>query len=679
MSEIKRIILYKHGMGYFERLSRVSGNQSIELEFKKGDMNDVLKSLSVLDLDGGVIASISCDAIRSVSEELDEIALDLPTEDVLSGLLGALRGIRLRITPAGQSNPVEGEIIGLETKPVAAGDGQVDQKRLVLLCTDGGLRNFDLFELNDITILDEKPRRDVSKLLDTLQYWKQKDLKKLTVFTHGDGERRVQFNYTVPVPVWKTSYRVLLRKDNEPLLQGWAHVDNTGQEDWDGVSLSLVAGLPVSFIHDLYSPRRRRRPIIEVEEDAAYGAPIVQQGIASGEEIDALLSGLNEADELNAPTPPPAASSRGPRLRKAKAMAPPEAEIADLKLESLDDAFAQSAEVARHKIEMADLYVYAIEHPVTVRRGQSALVPILSTGFGGRQVALYNQNIRVNNPMTALEFENTTGLVLEGGPITVYQAGEYLGEAMLDTLKEGQKSLLPFAVELGCRVTIDHKSRKRGVFRCEIKNGVIHFKSRLEKNTIYIFNNQGGRKELEMYLDHPFEAGWDMAQSMPEPVEKTEDYYRYRFSVAAGVVHKFEAIEYGESRQSVQVVQLTDQQLLHYISMDYLNKEVAHKLKDFMALKHELEDVVRELESIEKDIKKIFENQTRIRENLKALGDRPEERELRTRYLDQWKQDENKLKEREDRARTQEEEKKILQTKRNALLNDISYAADFSE
>ena len=125
MSEIKRIILYKHGMGYFERLSRVSGNQSIELEFKKGDMNDVLKSLSVLDLDGGVIASISCDAIRSVSEELDEIALDLPTEDVLSGLLGALRGIRLRITPAGQSNPVEGEIIGLETKPVAAGDGQV--------------------------------------------------------------------------------------------------------------------------------------------------------------------------------------------------------------------------------------------------------------------------------------------------------------------------------------------------------------------------------------------------------------------------------------------------------------------------------------------------------------------------------------------------------------------------
>ncbi|MCB1314564.1 MAG: hypothetical protein KDK27_01355, partial [Leptospiraceae bacterium] len=160
MSEIKRIILYKHGMGYFERLSRVSGSQSIELEFKKGDMNDVLKSLSVLDLDGGVIASISCDAIRSVSEELDEIALDLPAEDVLSGLLGALRGIRLRITPAGQSNTVEGEIIGLETKPVAAGDGQVDQKRLVLLCTDGGLRNFDLFELNDITILDEKPRRD---------------------------------------------------------------------------------------------------------------------------------------------------------------------------------------------------------------------------------------------------------------------------------------------------------------------------------------------------------------------------------------------------------------------------------------------------------------------------------------------------------------------------------------
>jgi hypothetical protein len=46
---------------------------------------------------------------------------------------------------------------------------------------------------------------------------------------------------------------------------------------------------------------------------------------------------------------------------------------------------------------------------------------------------------------------NTTGLTLEGGPVTVTEGDTYVGEAMLDTMKPDDKRFVPYAVELGCQ------------------------------------------------------------------------------------------------------------------------------------------------------------------------------------------------------------------------------------
>ena len=74
--------------------------------------------------------------------------------------------------------------------------------------------------------------------------------------------------YTVEAPVWKASYRVDLDEDaNKTSLEGWALVDNTTDEDWEDIELTLVAGLPISFVHDLIHPRYRQRPVVAVEDD----------------------------------------------------------------------------------------------------------------------------------------------------------------------------------------------------------------------------------------------------------------------------------------------------------------------------------------------------------------------------------------------------------------------------
>src|SRR6201999_3577419 len=75
-------------------------------------------------------------------------------------------------------------------------------------------------------------------------------------------------SYVSEVPVWKTTYRIVVPSDakRQPLLQGWAVVDNTIGEDWKDVELSLVAGAPQSFIQQISQPYYARRPEVAMPQ-----------------------------------------------------------------------------------------------------------------------------------------------------------------------------------------------------------------------------------------------------------------------------------------------------------------------------------------------------------------------------------------------------------------------------
>ena len=88
----------------------------------------------------------------------------------------------------------------------------------------------------------------------------------MVIATEGAGERSVFVSYISEVPIWKTTYRLVLSSKRGPLLQGWAIVDNTVGEDWDNVQLSLVAGAPQSFIQNLSQPYYSRRPVVPLPE-----------------------------------------------------------------------------------------------------------------------------------------------------------------------------------------------------------------------------------------------------------------------------------------------------------------------------------------------------------------------------------------------------------------------------
>src|SRR5258708_1880737 len=266
------------------------------------------------------------------------------------------------------------------------------------------------------------------------------------------------------------------------MIQGWAVVDNTQDEDWENVQLSLVAGLPVAFVHDLYTPRYIRRPVVAVRETTGVLPPEVEEGLMLADEGEEEDIEMTSAFSVAAPRP---------------AMAPMTSSI----LMARRSAVSSTPTQVRER-KLGDLFEYEIEHPVTIRRNQSALVPIVLRPFEGRPVLLYNKGSREENPMRCVEFKNTTGLTLEGGPVTVLEGSSYVGEAMLETLKPDEQRLVPYAVELGVFVLDNIDSHEEGVHRVTIRKGVLKTSYREVRQTTYSINNKGD-EEHTLYLEYP--------------------------------------------------------------------------------------------------------------------------------------------------------------------------------
>src|SRR3954467_1966190 len=122
---LTRIVLYKHGVGHFEREGSIEDDVTLSLTFRQAEVSDVLKSLTVLDLDGGHIASVSYDSTKPLEQLLAEVALSIPDQGSLVGLLPQIKGARIAVLPSAASGRIEGVLLGVDTTTRQSGDGVV--------------------------------------------------------------------------------------------------------------------------------------------------------------------------------------------------------------------------------------------------------------------------------------------------------------------------------------------------------------------------------------------------------------------------------------------------------------------------------------------------------------------------------------------------------------------------
>jgi hypothetical protein len=646
---ITRVVLYKHGVGHFERQGSVEGDQTLSLTFKQAEVSDVLKSLTVLDLDGGHVATVSYDSTKPLAQLLGEVALSIPDSGSLVGLLPQIKGARIALVPGPGEGRVEGALVGVDTRSQHGPDGVVEHPLVSLLTDQGAIRTFDLHGLSSLEVLDPALRRDLDYYLRTVLSAKKKDARTFTFFARGKGQRRVSVSYTLEAPVWKATYRIIMGEEaRPPTIQGWAVVDNTQDEDWEDVSLSLVAGLPVSFIHDLYTPRYLRRPVVAVQETTGVVPPEVEAGFET-ESVDSMLEELTETSinlEAIPAAMPYAARAYGGAASKTVARS----------------AVSSTPTQVRER-KLGDLFEYQIEHPVTIRRNQSALVPIVLRPFEGRPVLLHNRATRPQNPMRCVELKNTTGLTLEGGPVTVLEGGSYVGEAMLDTTKPGGLRLVPYAVELGVHGLDNIDSHQEGVHRVVIRDGRLTRHWLQVRQTTYHLDSKS-ESEQTVYLDHPRDAGWELFDT-PAPVETTEGHWRFRFALPAGKVTAFAVRQRWPVSTTHALAGVEFGELRAWLEQKYFDARTAQALRQVLDARGRAARLERQAGQLDQERQRIHQEQERIRENLKALGDRSSEKELRERLV-------RTLNAQEDRLEQIAAEVERLQGERDRAREEVS-------
>src|SRR6266403_1149106 len=266
---VRRVVLYKNGVGYFEHLGHVRGSQDVHVDFTSAQLNDVLKSLTVLDLSGGKISGVDYNSEAPLARRLATLRLSLGERPTTAEFLGALRGARLEVR-SGNGPQLAGKLLSVERKTrTGAGPGWTAETDEISLITESGeVRSVDLNSSTSVRIAEKDLQLEVGRYLALIASSRDQDVRRMTISTTGSGERNLYVSYISEVPIWKTTYRIVLpsKADKKPLLQGWAIVDNTVGEDWDGVELSLVAGAPHSFIQQLSEPFYGRRPVVALPE-----------------------------------------------------------------------------------------------------------------------------------------------------------------------------------------------------------------------------------------------------------------------------------------------------------------------------------------------------------------------------------------------------------------------------
>ena len=663
---IHKVILYKHGVGYFQRAGTVTDNASVDLRFKRDQMSDLLKSLTAIDLGGGSVTGIVYDSTKTLEQLLGEYTFDLRGANSLGDILQQLKGSDVAIEIAAKE--ITGSVLGVQQRTITDEQGHIQVSYLSMLDSQGRLRSFNMDEITAVRFMEDRLNRDVQRYLRTLFGRHRRDQKTLTIQSAGSGSRELLVGYVTETPVWKATYRIVLPGDDDEealFLQGWAIVDNVSEEDWSDVELSLVSGLPISFVQNLYDPLFKKRPVVAVEEEMAMAPVVPQKNFLAGVRSDAI-------DRMAK------AKRRAKGAVRAEAEAPLLGDTPVLGAEVKDFFFRQPVDLAEQMRdleaqsvarELGDMFEYRIDHPVSIAQNRSALLPIVADDIDGEAVALYNAATRPKNPLSAVRLKNTTGLTLEGGAITVYQSDSYVGEALAETIKPDEQRYITYAVDLGLHVNTKHDSKTEPIERVVINRGTMWFHRSVIETKTYNLDNKDDR-EKTVVIEHPYHADWKLL-GQNEPIEVTDDYRRFEVNAAAKQLTKYPVRERRDTRESLAVGNVTPELLAVYVRQKYLTDATKRQLDKIVTIKEQIVAIDRETKALEAERDRIFQDQERLRRNLNSLRNTTEEKDLRSRYLKQLTEQETRLDDIHNRLNDLQETRRSKQEQLDQLIETM--------
>jgi hypothetical protein len=647
---IGQVVLFSSGVGYFQREGNVEGSTRIDLTFPTQDINDLIKSMVLRDLDGGFVAAVSYDSNAPIDRTLKSFAINLTANPSYGGILNQARGERVEVAlqqgTANQPGTLTGTILGVEKQHQAVAKEAVEVEMLNLWCAEG-MRTVKLNDVQRVRFLNPIMESEVRKALETLVLSHDTQKKAVSLNFAGEGKRRVRVGYVIENPIWKTSYRLVLAKAKEekPFLQGWAVVENPTDEDWKDVRMALVSGRPISFQMNLYDPLYVARPLVEPElfaslrpvaysggmDNGMLGAKLAPGagpggvggggGMAAGFAGDKQL-GLRRLQEesMDAMKRTGTVTSGGWKEKDA-----------EMKLQQGVTAAASAA-------KLGDFFQYAIDRPVSLPRQKSALLPIVNKDVDGTRVSIYNERTQAKFPLLGLKFKNTSGLHLMQGPITVFEGSNYAGDARILDLQPGEERLLSYAVDLGTEVNPVPSSDNGRLTMVKVVKGVLHSTTKLRESKSYTIKNRNEQERLVL-LEHPVRHEFKLIDT-DKPAETASDVYRFEVKVAPGKSETKTVTEERILNQQVLLTNSNDDQMRFFLNSTVSSPKVKGALKEALDLRYALAKTTREIQEQQRQLKTITDDQGRLRANLKEM---PPTAAAYKRYLEKFDKQETEI------------------------------------
>jgi len=620
---LKRAVLFSSGVGFFEHRADVEGDTQIDLKFNVDDINDLLKSMVLQDLGGGKVSTVTYGSKDPITKTLKTFAIDLTTNPTLAQLLDQVRGEQVAIQAP---NEIIGTIVGVEFRKQRVDKDQVIEVAYLNLLTTDGLRSIPLEQVTKIKLVNEKLDGELRQALAILAMGHATDKKTVTLKFTGEGKRPVQVGYIQESPIWKTSYRLVLDGQKSPLLQGWAIVENTTEEDWNDVQLTLVSGRPISFVMDLYEPLYVQRPKVEPELFAALRPQKYQDDLAAKDE-KMQVAAMGRARGSAAMGGMPARENLARRRvdQDADGVAHPEGFDAPqvtapvpTSLQSWDmQQVAASVEPGAQAGEVGELFQYVIDAPVTLERQRSAMLPIVNGPVEAEKVSIYDQNAHPKHPLNGLKLKNTTSLHLMQGPITVFDGGSYAGDAQIADLAPGADRLVSYAMDLDTEVAPLAKPSPEQLTSVKLVKGTLETTRKLTRAVEYTVKNSG-KDDKKVLIGYPHDPSWKLVKPA-KPDEETRDAYRFAVTAEAGKPAKLLVEEEQVLSQQIGLSNLDDNTILFYVSSPAVSEKVKEALKEVVRRRQQISVSNLQGQQVQAQIQAIAEEQGRIRENMSRL------------------------------------------------------------
>ena len=618
---VSQVVLFTSGVGYFEHAGTVTGDATLELAVGTEHMDDILQSLVLQDLDGGTIRPVRYPSQDPLGRILGGYELDLSGNPTLADLLSQARGERVRVDAG---TPLEGTIVNVEHVMRAE-----EPETWLTLNTDDGLVRVSLAEVRRIQFVDDVLQAELEAALATLADARGDETRIVTLAFEGDGERRVRVGYVREMPVWKTSYRLVLGDDGRADLQGWAIVDNPTDMDLRAVQLSFVAGQPISFVTNLYSPVYVDRPRVDVTTAPSVVPPQYEEEFA---------------DSANRSAAPSAAEAAGPMADMLQ-LAPMAPQLGGAGVQAMAQGTRTGA-----------TFVYRVEEPVTVERHESAMVPIVQQSVPAQRLSIFDESVLSERPLRGVRVLNDTGLHLAAGTISVFDAGGFTGNARIADVLPGESRILTYAVDLETTVATERTGEPERVTAVQLQDGVLVTEVRDRIRTTYRVDADAANGRF-LVVEHPKTSGYDVVAPEPAPAE-TANAWRFGVLVpgtvpgtgepAAGDDGAFDepipthlvcegtgpcalevVLERVASRQ-LAIGNVTPDQIVFYLENVELSSGDRATLQQILELKRQLVELDRRIAEVQTQLAEIAQEQSRIRQN---MGELDRDSSLYRRYV----------------------------------------------